>query len=209
MFLYFIKGGDAIKVGITDNVEKRLIGIQTGNPSKVELLQSISMSDEEARKAESEIHRIFIKTNLSGEWYQATQFMLEFIKNIKENGWESHLSWIEKKHEDMYREILSAFKKKVERDIIYGNLISLERLKKELGELLNAIFVIPSLPKNMSEAVKIWIEEREDPFTHRDIYNRFGISTRKGKVNISQILCRLIDAGKIEKSPEGIFSKIK
>ena len=84
MFLYFIKGGDAIKVGITENVEQRLTGIQVGNPAKVELLHSISMSDEEARQAESEIHRMFIKTNLSGEWYQATQFMLDYIRNIKE-----------------------------------------------------------------------------------------------------------------------------
>ena len=131
MFLYFIKGGDAIKVGITENVEQRLTGIQVGNPAKVELLHSISMSDEEARQAESEIHRMFIKTNLSGEWYQATQFMLDYIRNIKEIGWESRLSWIKKKYEYMYREILSAFKKNIETDIIYGNLTSLERLKKD------------------------------------------------------------------------------
>jgi hypothetical protein len=208
MFLYFIKGGDAIKVGITENVEQRLTDIQVGNPTKVELLHSIYMSDEEGREAESEIHNMFIKTNLSGEWYQATQFMLDYIRNIKENGWESHLSWIKKKYEYMYREILSAFKKNIETDIIYGNLISLERLKKDLGELLNAIFVIPSLPKNMSAAVREWLEEREDTFMVRDIYNHFGISTRKGKKNISIILRRLKDAGKIDKSPEGIFRKI-
>ena len=195
-------------MGITANVEQRLTDIQVGNPSKIELLHSISMSDEEARQAESEIHGMFIKTNLIGEWYQATQFMLDYIRNIKENGWGSRLSWIEKKYEDMYREILSMFKKNIERDIIYGNLISLERLKKDLGELLNAIFIIPSLPKNMSASVKEWIEEREDPFTIRDIYHQFGISTRKGKKNISQILSRLIDTEKIEKSPEGIFRKI-
>ena len=61
----------------------------------------------------------------------------------------------------------------------------------------------------MSAAVREWIEEREDTFMVRDIYNHFGVSTRAGRRSISQILRRLIDAGKIEKSPEEIWRKIK
>ncbi len=200
MYVYFIKTGDAIKVGITSDVNKRTIEIQVGNPHKVELLHTIDTSEENARKIESQIHELFRKTNLNGEWFHANQFMIDFIRHIKDNGWEAHSEWIESQYQKVYGDSLVALKAKIELDIIVGNMVSLEKLKEDLGNLVNTIYVIPSLPTNMAEAVRKWIAKRKDPFVMRDIYAEFGITTLAGKKNISMILKRLVADGTLEQS---------
>ncbi len=94
MYVYFVQTGDAIKVGVASHLRNRMVNLQVGNPHKVEILHSISSStEEEARKIESEIHELFIRTHLNGEWFHANQFMIDFIRHIKDNGWEAHTEW--------------------------------------------------------------------------------------------------------------------
>jgi hypothetical protein len=200
MYVYFIRTGDAIKIGIGTDVTKRIVSIQVGNPHKIELLHTINTSEEEARKIESQIHELFKKIHLNGEWFHANQFMMDFIHHIKENGWESHLNWIESKYHKAYGDIIKALETKIEQDIVIGNMVSLEKLKQDLGKLVNTIYAIPSLPTNMAEAVRNWIEKRNDPFLNRDICSEFGITTRIGKKNVSMILNRLVADGTIQKS---------
>jgi hypothetical protein len=153
-----------------------------------------------AQKIESQIHTLFHKTNLNGEWFQANQFMIDFIRNVKENGWEAYSEWIDTQYQTVYADSLAALKAKIERDTIIGNMVSLEMLKEDLGKLVNTIYAIPSLPTNMAEAVKKWIEKRKDPFAIKDVYSEFGITTRNGKKNISIILKRLVVKGILEQS---------
>jgi hypothetical protein len=200
MYVYFIKAGDAIKVGIASDVTKRLINVQVGNPHKIDLLHSLDVSEEKARSIETIIHEIFKKTNLSGEWFQAPQFMIDFIHNIKENGWESHYSWIENRYQRDYGSVLDSLKTKIEHDIIGGNVVSLEKLQKDLGKLVNTIYMIPSLPINMADAVRKWVSERKAPFVVTDIYREFGISTEKGKANLRVIPKRFVTSGALERS---------
>jgi hypothetical protein len=200
MFVYFIKTGDAIKVGIASDLSKRVIGIQVGNPHKVELLHTIDTSEENARKIESQIHELFRKTNLNGEWFHANQFIINFIRHIKDNGWEAHSEWIESQYQKVYGDILVSLKDKIEEDTIIGNMVSLGKLKEDLGKLLNTIYAIPSLPTNMSAAVRVWIEKRKEPFLPRDIYKEFGISTKQGKHSVIVILKHLVDKGIVERS---------
>ncbi len=200
MNVYFLRTGDAIKVGIASDINQRMINIQVGNPHKIELLHSISTSESNAKKIESQIHEIFRKTNLNGEWFQATQYMHDFINHIKDSGWESHSNWINEQYQRNYGAILKSFKSKIEQDIVLGNLVSLDRLKLDLGKLVNTIFMIPSLPTNMAEAIREWVKKRKDPFVLRDIYNDFGISTRKGKTNTRVILNRLVSDGTLERT---------
>jgi hypothetical protein len=200
MNVYFIKTGDAIKVGIATDVNSRLVSVQVGNPHKMTLLHSISTSEQHAREIESQIHNLFHKTNLNGEWYQANQFMMDFITHIKEYGWETHSDWIEKQYQKVYGDILTSLKSKIEQDTIVGNMVSLEKLKEDLGKLVNKIYAIPSLPINMAEAVRKWIENRKDPFVVRDVYSEFGISTKQGKHNVIMILKRLTVDGMLERS---------
>jgi hypothetical protein len=49
MDVYFIKTGDTIKVGIASNINRRMVELQVGNPHKIELLHTISTSEENAR----------------------------------------------------------------------------------------------------------------------------------------------------------------
>ena len=207
MDVYFFKAGDAIKVGFASDVNRRLVAIQVGNPSKVELLHTISMSDVKAREIESQIHILFRKTHLNGEWFQANQFMIDFIRHIKDNGWDAHSEWIETQYQKNYGVILADLKIKIERDTIIGNMVSLEKLKEDLGKLVNTIYAIPSLPTNMAEAVRNWIDNRQEPFMARDIYSEFGITTRQGRKNISMILARLVDNGTIERLQKSLFKK--
>jgi hypothetical protein len=95
---------------------------------------------------------------------------------------------------------LDSLKTKIEHDIIGGNLVSLEKLQKDLGKLSNTIYMIPSLPINVTDAVRKWISERKSPFVTTDIYREFGISTKKGKSNIRIILHRLVRSGDLERS---------
>ncbi len=210
MYVYFIKTGDAIKVGIATDVNSRTISIQVGNPHKIELLHTISTSEEHARRIESQIHELFCKTNLNGEWFQANQFMIDFISHIKNNGWEAHSEWIETQYRKVYGDTLAVLKAKIERDIIIGNMVALEKLKRDLGKLVNTIYAIPSLPTNMAETVRKWIENRKEPFVIRDVHSEFGISTHQGKHNIVVILSNLVRNGTLERSgnpPKCIYRK--
>jgi len=204
VFLYFIQAGDAIKIGITNNISARMREVQVGNPFKVTLLYSIPFEEENARRAESTIHELFNKTNLSGEWFQANQFILDFIENIKEKGWESHSSWLEERYQSEYGEIANKLKKTIERGIIYGDLISLEELKSDLGKLLDSI-KIPSLPVNLTQTVREWIEKREEPFTLNDIYYHFGIYTKKAKNNVHQMIFKFKEDGLIDQSGRATY----
>jgi hypothetical protein len=210
MYVYFVRTGDAIKIGIATDINKRIVSIQVGNPHKIELLHTINTSDDEARKIESHIHELFKKTHLNGEWFHANQFMSDFIDHIKENGYGSHLDWIESRYQKAYGNIITNLKIKIDHDVINGNMVSLDKLKQDLGKLVNTIYAIPSLPNNMAEAVRKWIEKRNDPFVIRDIYSEFGITTRNAKKNISVILSRLVDDKMIKKfgdPPKCIYRK--
>lgn len=189
-----------LKLVSQPSITKRMVNVQVGNPHKIEVLHTINTSEEEARKIESQIHALFKRTHLNGEWFHANQFMVDFIQHIKENGYGSHLSWIESKYQKVYGDIIKALKLQIEKDVIIGNMVSLEKLKQDLGKLVNTIYAIPSLPTNMAEAVRKWIQKRNDPFVIRDIYSEFGITTRNSKKNISVIIKRLIADGMIQKS---------
>lgn len=211
MILYFIRAGDAIKVGIASDLNKRIGAIQTSSPHKINLVHSIDLSYEKARQIEKEIHTFFQKTNLQGEWFRSTQFMLDYIEHIKENGFESHASWIQKRYLEEYEDIVNALKIKTERDIAYGDFASLEKLQIEMNDLLDEITYRQSEPDNLAYTIKKWIEKREKDFTPRDIYNYFGLSKRKDKKNVLMILLRCMKAGTIERVEgmrRGVYRKI-
>jgi hypothetical protein len=211
MLLYFIKAGDAIKVGIASDIIKRIDGMQTGSSHKIKLLHSIELPSDKARQTEKEIHVFFQKTNLHGEWFRFTQFMFEYIENLKENGLESHLAWLQKRYSVEYEEIVNALKIKIERDLAYGDFVSLEKLKIELNELLDEIMVRQSKPDNVADTVKEWIENRDKFFTIRDIYNYFGFTEKKYKDSARQALYRYVKAGgaePIQGMRRGVYRKI-
>jgi hypothetical protein len=79
--IYFIKhsGIPVIKVGKADDVKKRISGLQTANPFKLELLHQCE-GDE---AAEREIHKYLKPARVRGEWFHMdhprVKEALEFI----------------------------------------------------------------------------------------------------------------------------------
>jgi excisionase family DNA binding protein len=81
--IYFIRCGSAIKIGYTSNsAEKRLADLQPANPCPLTLLCVVdgSTSDEAA------LHRTFSHLLIHGEWYAATEELLQFIAGVSEAG---------------------------------------------------------------------------------------------------------------------------
>lgn len=74
-FVYFIQEeGGAIKIGSSDSPQNRLMELQTANPRKLSLLGKIR-----GGYREKEIHARFVHLRRSGEWFEATDELLEFI----------------------------------------------------------------------------------------------------------------------------------
>lgn len=74
-YVYFIKGGDAIKIGYSMNPALRLAQLQTGSSEMLELLGFIEGSE----VTESDLHRQFKDIQKNGEWFYADDDLVDFI----------------------------------------------------------------------------------------------------------------------------------
>lgn len=77
-FIYFIQAGKAIKIGFTTNLMDRFMVIQTSNAEKLKLIAVIEGSPE----GESELHKMFKKYNIRGEWFWPSEELLEFVDSL-------------------------------------------------------------------------------------------------------------------------------
>lgn len=74
MFVYFIQEGKGnhgyIKIGVSNNVNKRLDSLQTGNPRKLTLMASIKCdTPNNAYRLEKKLHKKFKSQCIRGEWF--------------------------------------------------------------------------------------------------------------------------------------------
>lgn len=68
--VYFISDGEFIKIGKSNNVERRLLELQTANPRKLKLLNTIKCENETSAFAlESFLHSILQSVHQNGEWF--------------------------------------------------------------------------------------------------------------------------------------------
>ena len=81
-FIYFIQSekGGAIKIGLSKNPEERLNELQTSTPYKLKLLAKIKGDISKER----ELHRRFARYRIRGEWFEASNELLSYIEQIKE-----------------------------------------------------------------------------------------------------------------------------
>jgi hypothetical protein len=82
--VYFVQAGSScgpIKIGFSDDVGKRVAGLQTGNPELLTLLLVVPGTME----TESSLHNRFASARIrqSGEWFRPTRQLLEFV-NLRE-----------------------------------------------------------------------------------------------------------------------------
>jgi len=66
--LYVLSCNDLIKIGITNNIDKRVKTLQTGNPHPI-IVEYVE-SRYKPHKAEQYLHRAFHKNRISGEWFK-------------------------------------------------------------------------------------------------------------------------------------------
>lgn len=76
-YIYFIQATNGpIKIGLTKNVQRRLVRLQTGNPYKLSLLYFCP-----AKGVVEEQLRFHLKSDhMRGEWYWPTQKVFNVIK---------------------------------------------------------------------------------------------------------------------------------
>lgn len=74
-YVYFIRGGDAIKIGYSVDPIMRLSQLQIGSSHTLELLGAI----EGTEKTEGDLHEHFQDIQKLGEWFHADPDLLTFI----------------------------------------------------------------------------------------------------------------------------------
>lgn len=65
-YVYYVRGGDFVKIGVAVDVKKRLASLQTSNAVKLNLLMFTNVSI----KLERELHAKFAHLREHGEWFR-------------------------------------------------------------------------------------------------------------------------------------------
>jgi predicted GIY-YIG superfamily endonuclease len=84
-FVYFILNEDsnAIKIGRTKDLAKRMNALQTSSPAKLKLIKSVQVEGgKEAHELEQSLHKKFSEIRLAGEWFKAEASLLEYISQL-------------------------------------------------------------------------------------------------------------------------------
>jgi hypothetical protein len=80
--VYFIRAGDAIKIGRTTNLAARFRALATASPVPLELLATVSGG----RELEAQLHREWQHLHIRGEWFEADEELLRFIREQADGG---------------------------------------------------------------------------------------------------------------------------
>jgi hypothetical protein len=83
MKIYFIQQGKdgPVKIGISWEIKKRLRDISVSSPFNPVVLALIPGN----REKEKQLHRKFKKEHLRGEWFKASDRLMEFIRTLPNN----------------------------------------------------------------------------------------------------------------------------
>jgi hypothetical protein len=80
--IYFLRSyNNHIKIGTSSQIDERVSTLQTSNPNKLHV-QAIL---EGSFQTESELHSIFEKYRVRGEWFKYSEEIKWFIRAIQEN----------------------------------------------------------------------------------------------------------------------------
>ena len=79
--VYFVRGGDFVKIGTALNVTKRLGELKVGSPFKLTLLLTVPGGG----SVEKAFHRRFADLRVRGEWFKAEPALTDFIQLERTN----------------------------------------------------------------------------------------------------------------------------
>ena len=80
--IYFISNKKQVKIGFSNNPQERLCELQTANPLKLKLIGTLNGS----YPTESELHKVFKKFHIRGEWFRYDGFLKCCIIALKDDG---------------------------------------------------------------------------------------------------------------------------
>jgi len=66
--VYVVQGKDAVKLGVTSDLDGRLAQLQTGSPHRLDMVYSTRVAGD-AYAVEAEAHAMLARHRLSGEWF--------------------------------------------------------------------------------------------------------------------------------------------
>lgn len=78
--LYAVRGGPYVKIGYTNDLERRMGELQVGCPYELEVLLAIPGSAEDEKIA----HRKFQTLRTRGEWFYAAKPLLDWIEAARQ-----------------------------------------------------------------------------------------------------------------------------
>ena len=82
--VYVLRVGRFVKVGITVNLRRRLVQVETGTPFEIEVMYKSSLIPRfQARKIETLAHTAFIAFRVRGEWFEVDhKRVVDFLTNL-------------------------------------------------------------------------------------------------------------------------------
>jgi len=75
--VYFVKSGGYVKIGVSNDIPRRMKDLQTGSAETLELLHTESGSFDR----EAELHQQFDAYRVNGEWFQLSNEIIDYIKD--------------------------------------------------------------------------------------------------------------------------------
>lgn len=85
--IYIIKADKFVKIGISNDISKRVTSLQSGCPFPINVIANINL--ENASEIEKSLHRIYRKHCVRGEWFVLSEPMivslLQFLKSLGQN----------------------------------------------------------------------------------------------------------------------------
>lgn len=76
--VYFVRSGDAVKIGMSGDIPSRIRALRTMSPLPLELLGAIPGG----RTEEAELHRAWAGQRMHGEWFKATPDLIGRIAGL-------------------------------------------------------------------------------------------------------------------------------
>lgn len=179
-YLYVIQSGDAIKIGITHNLQQRFNDLQGANPVELQLIYAFKFDSRgQAEALETLLHERFAQYQIHGEWFDVEhnrvlediEFGVRFYEAMTEKPIDIHLP-------------TDSIKLKERKSLVY-----MKNLRSEIeSQLIQNRVIRINHPKNgeSSDRVKQYLQDNPDAITMpvRELATLIGV----GKTTVARVL---------------------
>src|SRR5579885_2831915 len=82
--VYLIRSGAYVKIGVTDDLAKRIYGLEGANPHELVVLATIQASSDYT--VERKLHLLFAKHRHRREWFHYAPEIAQFVEALRADG---------------------------------------------------------------------------------------------------------------------------